>query len=104
MPSSLNYKIIYRLNTNVYRLNSDIDKITWKPYINSFVRLPSIVSSHINSTSYEQLFLLTIGVYDLTSFLSPQPAPPTSQPAPLPPLTTKQPPPPAPSLTSSPKH
>ena len=39
LPEKLNYIILYQYLTSFYRVNADLDKITWKPKINSFVKV-----------------------------------------------------------------
>ena len=42
LPEKLNYIILYQYINIFYRVNADLDKITWKPRINSFVKVYDI--------------------------------------------------------------
>ena len=54
----LNYKLIYLHQNRIFRANCDIDKIRWKVYVNSLVRLPSNLVDRIYDENYQELFLL----------------------------------------------
>jgi hypothetical protein len=42
LPTKLNYILVYKLGANVYRVNTDLDKIDWEPKINNFVRIEGV--------------------------------------------------------------
>ena len=58
LPQVLNYKLIYLHQNRIFRANCDIDKIRWKVYVNSLVRLPSNLVDRIYDENYQELFLL----------------------------------------------
>ena len=58
----LNYRVIYKYGDNVYRANCDLDKIKWKPHLNSLVKLPSVPSNVLDLKTYYQGFLTYSGV------------------------------------------
>lgn len=67
LTNVLNYKLIYLHKTEIFRANCNIDKATWKPFLNSLVRMPSFLADKINSTEYYDLFLLNNGIIDVTN-------------------------------------
>ena len=58
LPQVLNYKLIYLHQKRIFRANCDIDKIRWKVYVNSLVKLPSNLVDKIYDKNYQELFLL----------------------------------------------
>lgn len=66
LTRSLNYKIIYLNKNSIFRANCNIDKVTWEPFLNSFVKLPTFLVDKLNNTQYYDLFLLNNGVVDVT--------------------------------------
>lgn len=66
-PSSLNFVIIYRGQSSLYRVNCDLIKTTWLPRLNSFVEVVSYDSSFESLTSYAAQDNQLAHIVDLTN-------------------------------------
>jgi hypothetical protein len=66
-PSSLNFVIIFRGHSSLYRVNCDLIKTTWLPRLNSFVEVVSYDSSFESLTSYAAQDNQVARVVDLTN-------------------------------------
>ena len=42
LPEKLNYIIIYKYYNSLFRVNSDLNKVTWKPTVNNFVKIRDV--------------------------------------------------------------
>lgn len=60
LPTKLNYIRIYQNLGSFYRVNCDIDKITWKPSLNNLVRI-------LNSPNLTALLRPNISIVDTQS-------------------------------------
>jgi hypothetical protein len=67
LPNKLNYIRVYSNLGNYFRVNCDIDKITWSPSINSFVQIVTPINKTSNAQPNISLLNQNNMTVDLTS-------------------------------------